>query len=341
MDAKAPVLSIRRIVGYCAIYAAFCAAWILGSDAFIEAITNDPARLTRLQNVKGLACLATIGVLLALLLLRLRSEQIEALNIAAAAADQYRALFEDNHHVMLLVDPADARILRANRAARAYYRRGDDPMQGLPLAEITLDSDESTRARLRESAERGECRFTAQHRMPNGQIRDVLVSAERIQLANTTAVCLTVGDVTEQKSLEAQLEESATWMRLYFELPFAGIAITAPDSRRYLRVNKRLCEMFGYSEAELCTKTWADLTHPDDLEKDVEQFRRLLAGEIDGYLIEKRFIASSGAEIPTQINVRCTRDPGGRVALCLASHQDLRDHDAPAAAPGAERATQP
>lgn len=333
MHAPDNVLTVPRIAGYCLVYAVFCAAWILVSDPIIEAMATDPGHLTRLQSVKGIACLWVIGLLLAALLFRLRAQQIAAARTAAAAADQYRALFEDSHAVLLLAAPEDGRILRANHAADRYYKRGDGALAGLHLSEISLAPPDEIGAQLADAAERGEARFTAQHRMPNGQIRDVRVIAERVRLADRAAVCLTVSDVTEHKSLEAQLEESATWMRLYFELPFAGIAITAPDTRRYLRVNERLCGMFGYTQDELCRMTWSEITHPDDLDADQRQFERLLAGEIDGYLIEKRFIAKDGSEVPTLLNVRCTRDPGGRVALCLASHQDLRRHAAAAVHP--------
>ena len=65
----------------------------------------------------------------------------------------------------------------------------------------------------------------------------------------------------------------------YFELGLVGMAVTSLE-KGWLEVNDRLCEILGYSREELTTKTWTDLTHPDDVAPDVAQFNRVLAGDI-------------------------------------------------------------
>ena len=59
---------------------------------------------------------------------------------------------------------------------------------------------------------------------------------------------------------------------------------------RYLQVNHSLCEILGYTEEELQTLTWQEVTHPDDLEASKAYARRLLAGEFPRYHLEKRFL---------------------------------------------------
>src|SRR5215471_12679560 len=76
--------------------------------------------------------------------------------------------------------------------------------------------------------------------------------------------------------------DSEARFRAVFENAAVGIARVAPDGR-WLEVNQRLCDIVGYSREELMTKTFGDITHPDDLESDWEQARRLLAGEIENY----------------------------------------------------------
>ncbi len=110
--------------------------------------------------------------------------------------------------------------------------------------------------------------------------------------------------------------------RTYFEHANLGFALTSPD-KGWLHVNPCLCEMLGYSEPELRDLTWVDLTHPDDLTADVAQFARLLAGEIDAYELDKRFIRKDGRIVPTHLTVACERDDNGKVAVALATLTDL------------------
>ena len=75
------------------------------------------------------------------------------------------------------------------------------------------------------------------------------------------------------------LRDSGARFRATFENAAVGIARVAPDGS-WLEVNQRLCNIVGYTRKELMTKTFGDITHPDDLESNWNQARRLLAGEI-------------------------------------------------------------
>src|SRR5262245_17127109 len=94
------------------------------------------------------------------------------------------------------------------------------------------------------------------------------------------------------KHVEA-LRDSEALFRAIFENAAVGIARVAPDGH-WLEVNQRLCDIVGYSREELMTKTFADITHPDDLEQDLRATRRILAGEIDAFSMEKRYFSKEG-----------------------------------------------
>src|SRR5215471_8640042 len=70
------------------------------------------------------------------------------------------------------------------------------------------------------------------------------------------------------------LRDSEARFRSIFENAAVGIARVGPDGR-WLEVNQRLCDIVGYSCEELMTKTFAHITHPDDLDEDVEAMRRM------------------------------------------------------------------
>lgn len=97
----------------------------------------------------------------------------------------------------------------------------------------------------------------------------------------------------------------------FFNLPLVGSAITSRQ-KGWIAVNDRTCEILGYDREELFKKTWADITYPDDLQADVELFQKMLAGEINGYSLEKRFVRPDGTIVWTILSGgrSCKAGPG-------------------------------
>ena len=100
------------------------------------------------------------------------------------------------------------------------------------------------------------------------------------------------------------------------------MAITSPE-KGCLDVNDEICTILGYERRELLGMTWAQLTHPDDLDLEVASFERVMAGELDGYVMDKRFIRSDGQAIDTTISVKCVRREDGSVDYFVALLQDI------------------
>ena len=131
-------------------------------------------------------------------------------------------------------------------------------------------------------------------------------------------------DLTARRQMENELRDSEARLRSYFELPLSGRAITSP-STGWIEVNATLCDMLGYSETELTQMTWAELTHPDDLTADLALFNRVMAGEIDGYTMEKRFIHKNGHSVHTHLAAHCLRKPDQSVDYFVALIIDISD----------------
>ena len=90
-------------------------------------------------------------------------------------------------------------------------------------------------------------------------------------------------------------------------------------------VNNKLCEIFGYPREELIELSWAEITHPDDLKADEAEFERVLAGDIDGYTMDKRFIRKDGNVVYTNISVKCIRRGDGSIEHFVALIQDITE----------------
>jgi PAS domain S-box-containing protein len=118
-----------------------------------------------------------------------------------------------------------------------------------------------------------------------------------------------VRNITERKQTEEAIRESEERFRRTFEVSAIGKVLTALDGRFY-RVNRSICEMLGYTEGELLSKTIADITHPDDEAESREYVSRLVKGELEGdsFTLEKRYVRKDGRIIWGRINVALIRD---------------------------------
>ena len=119
-----------------------------------------------------------------------------------------------------------------------------------------------------------------------------------------------------------ELEDSNTRYRNFFNLPLVGTAITSVQ-KGWVEVNDETCRILGYRREELFRLTWAELTHPDDLAADEEQFQRMLRREIDGYELEKRFIRKDGTMVHTLLAGGCGPIGDQPVDLCYVNLIDI------------------
>ena len=101
---------------------------------------------------------------------------------------------------------------------------------------------------------------------------------------------------------------------------------------RWQWVNPRLCEMLGYSRDELVRLTLHDVTHPDDLARDLALGQRLLNSEIDRYTLEKRYIRKDGTVFWALLQVSLVRDDAGAPAYFIGVVQDIAKRKAAEAA---------
>jgi len=132
----------------------------------------------------------------------------------------------------------------------------------------------------------------------------------------------TYEDITEQRQAAIGLHESEERFRATFEQAAVGISHVGTDGR-FLRVNQRLCEMLGYSREELLGRTFQQITHPADLEADVENVRRMLAGEIQAYSMEKRYLRKDGTAAWIALTVSLARDADGRPKYFISVVEDI------------------
>ncbi|MBF0211561.1 MAG: transporter substrate-binding domain-containing protein, partial [Desulfamplus sp.] len=218
-----------------------------------------------------------------------------------------------------------------NQAAEKLFGYTEEEAMNKDFHDMAAPSEmiERIRAGLKKFAKTGEgavlgvtTQITAVNRA--GKSFPVEVSLSPFQIQGEWFAVGSVRDITDRKKAEEALKESEKRFRGYFEYGQIGMAVTHPQ-KGWIEANRRIQDMFGYTLEELRQTTWADLTHPDDLEEDIKNFDRMLAGEINNYSMDKRFIRKDGTIIYTNISISCLRNQDNSVNLVLSSYLDITE----------------
>lgn len=129
----------------------------------------------------------------------------------------------------------------------------------------------------------------------------------------------------------AALQESEARFRATFEQAAVGIAHVAPDGH-WLRVNQRLCDIVGYSQEEIQSLTFKDLTHPDDVADSLADMQKLMAGEADRYQNQKRYVVRNGDVLWVNQTVALVRHGDGTPDYFISVIEDISERKAAEAA---------
>jgi len=243
----------------------------------------------------------------------------------ATPENRYRRLFESARDGILLIDFANGRVVDANPQAATLLGTGRTQLIGQELSATRLFHDPSDLATIQ-----AELRTQGHSR---GEIGGVRVSQRGglLTIEQTSSLYdedgrqtmqLTLRDVTAKKRVEKRLRESEARFRATYDDIGVGIAHVDLDGR-WLSVNKKLCEITGYERHVLLRMSFQEITHPDDLDEDVDSMQRTLNGEMESYTMEKRYIRPDGTTVWVCLTGSVLRDDLGHVLNFVAVVEDI------------------
>jgi PAS domain S-box-containing protein len=231
---------------------------------------------------------------------------------------------------IVITDPklADNPIVYVNPAFEKISGYGTDEVMGRNCRFLQADDrDQPALDELRVALrEERECRVVLRNYRKDGMPfwNELYVSPVHDEEGRLTNFVGVQNDITERRRIEEVLRESEERFRATFEHAAIGAAQVGIDGR-WLRVNRRLSEIVGYEQEELLERTFQDITHPDDLEEDLEQMRLLLEDELQTYAMEKRYLKKGGLEVWVNLTVSLVRDASGEPAYFIAVVEDISE----------------
>jgi two-component system cell cycle sensor histidine kinase/response regulator CckA len=242
---------------------------------------------------------------------------------------RFRALFEGASEGVFQSTPGGQyRLANPALAKMLGYASSQELIAGVTDIGRQLNVDLGVRAEFqRRIAEQGEVQnFEFQACRKDGATIWLSENAHAVRDASGAVLYYEgiLQNITERKRAEEAMRESEERFSGAFEHAPIGVALVSPDGR-YLKVNRVLCDLVGYSEAELLTRTFQDITHPEDLEVDLENVRRVIAAEIRSYQMEKRYIHARGHLVTVLLNVSLVRDGQGQPRYFISQVQDITE----------------
>jgi PAS domain S-box-containing protein len=243
------------------------------------------------------------------------------------AEDRFLSIAQSAPEAIISAD-RDGNILTWNNGAQAIFGYTPDEIVGHPLARLMPERYRAAHQRgLERIRTTAESDFLGKVLALHGLRQDGQEFPLELTLSTwTTAEGRFYGgiirDVSERQRTEGALRESEERFRGAFDNAPIGLALVAPDGR-WLQVNRSLCEIVGYTEHELLATTFQAITYPDDLATDLDYVRRMLAGEIHAYQMEKRYFHKRGHIVWILLSVSLVRDTRGHPLYFISQIQDI------------------
>jgi len=240
--------------------------------------------------------------------------------------DLYKTIMEASPVAMLVVE-GDGSIILCNRAAEQTFGYSTNELVGKNLNTIVpfRNPIESLVDKFAtgQPAEKIISHNIGGVRKDRSEI-DARVSLSPMPFENRQAIFVTIVDQTLLNSTKDGLKESESRFRAMFKFSPIGMAILGKDGQ-WLKANSALCEMLGYSEEELMTRTVLDLTHPEDMHNNLNMLHQSISGELDQYHLEARYFHKNGNTLWISSSVSKIVDGSGNPIHLIAQMENITD----------------
>jgi len=261
-----------------------------------------------------------VSIEMALYIANVNEKRKNAEQALKESEEKYRQLFHLESDALFLIDNKDGQIIEVNNAASKIYEYHRDELLNKKNTDLSAEPLNTRKATI-NGIKVIPLRY---HKKKSGLIFPVEITATHFTLEGRKVHLAAIRDVTERISQEQALKENEERFRKLFELAPVGIAQVTPYGK-FLRVNKMLTEILGYSEFELQGMSFQDIIHPDDVESHNNYIQQTLNGEIETFQLEQRYFNKDGSIIFIILFLSVLRDDKRQVQYAIAVIEDITE----------------
>ena len=190
--------------------------------------------------------------------------------------ERFRAIFENDHVVMLIIDPETGRIEDGSPGACVFYGYDTEDLRRMRIMEINLLDSDHALERL-QLAKAGQRRyFDYRHRLASGEVRDVEVCSGPVVIGGRTLLFSVINDVTDLRRAEEETRRTRTLLNSIIENLPTAVFLKDADELKYVLWNKATQELYGYNSEEVVGKTAYELFDTPQAEAFSAQDRETL-----------------------------------------------------------------
>lgn len=179
---------------------------------------------------------------------------------------QYESIFQNNHTVMMVIEPETGLIVDANPAAYKFYQYPLAELIGMNIAQINILPMDEIKAEMERARSEARNYFNFRHRLANGEVRDVEVYSGPILYNDRQLLYSVIHDSTQRIKVEASFHQKTLELNNFFEVSIDLMVIASIDGY-FLRLNNAWEKTLGYQLAEIQQSRYLDFVHPDDVER--------------------------------------------------------------------------
>ena len=261
---------------------------------YIASLEEVP-RLSREAVNRGISFLMKLAHMISLLsysnikLARSLAEREALMDSLRQSQDRYRSLFQNNHSVMLLIDPESGDIVDANPAACAFYGYPHAEMTGLKISQINQLSREQVQEEMVRARQEQRNQFFFRHRLADGQVREVEVFSGPIEFQGKKLLYSIIHDITERRQTEEALRRSEERFAKAFKTSPDVLVISRQVDGKILETNERWEDLYGSSRQAAIGQTTLGLNlyvNPADRLRIIGQLHQ--TGSVRDYELDMR-----------------------------------------------------
>ncbi|MFD0989082.1 PAS domain S-box protein [Mariniflexile jejuense] len=244
-----------------------------------------------------------------------------------SSENKFRALVEQSLTGIYIFD-ANKFLYVNKRFAEIFGYSEEEILNNLKPTDVVIVEDKpraNENIRKRLEGEVDDVRYTARGIRKNKSLIWIEIHGTHIFLDGKDVITGTVLDITERVQAEENLRKAKELLSNAIDNGPTGMCLVKADGY-FSMVNKSLCEMFGYTEEELKTKTYLDVTHPDDLDIGIKAVKTLVSGEKQRVAFEKRYLNKSGTIFHAKVESSVLKDEYEKPIYFFTHIENITEH---------------